>query len=124
MRFPVIVALLTLLVSFAFGQTSNPAALEAERRMLVHLEEKHRMAKAEHTRAPRDAAKRKAYIDTTLKLGIETMTALSMPPREKYPKALRLFREVLRVDPKNKEATKWRDQIVEIYRSMGRPVPT
>lgn len=124
MRFAVIFALLTLFAGFAIGQTSNRAALEAERRMLVQLEEQYQKAKTEHTRAPRDAAKRKAYIDVTMKLGVETMTALSMPPREKYPKALRLFREVLRVDPKNKEAAKWRDQIVDIYRSMGRPVPT
>ncbi|MFQ3586223.1 MAG: hypothetical protein SNJ74_12585 [Fimbriimonadaceae bacterium] len=124
MRFAMIFVLLTLLAGFAVGQASNRAAIEAEKRMLVQLEEEYRKAKTEHTRAPRDAAKRKAYVDATMKLGMETMTALSMPPREKYPKALRLFREVLRVDPKNKEAAKWRDQIVDIYRSMGRPVPT
>ena len=40
-----------------------------------------------------------------------------------YKFALRDFRIALRLDPTNGEAKDKHDQIVEIYKSMGRPVP-
>ena len=40
-----------------------------------------------------------------------------------YKFALRDFRRTLRYDPNNTEAREKQDQIVQIYQSMGRPVP-
>jgi hypothetical protein len=40
-----------------------------------------------------------------------------------YKFALRDFRITLRYDPQNKEARAKQDQIVQIYESLGRPVP-
>lgn len=40
-----------------------------------------------------------------------------------YRYALRDFRRALRYDPSNAEAKQKADQLVEIYESMGRPVP-
>jgi tetratricopeptide (TPR) repeat protein len=40
-----------------------------------------------------------------------------------YKFALRDFRLALRYDPSNEEALSKRDQIVQIYQQMGRPVP-
>ena len=40
-----------------------------------------------------------------------------------YKFALRDFRRALRYDPNNAEAREKQDQIVQIYQSMGRPVP-
>lgn len=40
-----------------------------------------------------------------------------------YKFALRDFRRTLRYDPENAEARAKQQQIVEIYQSMGRPVP-
>lgn len=40
-----------------------------------------------------------------------------------YKFALRDFRHALRYDPQNEEARAKHDQIVQIYKSMGRPVP-
>ena len=40
-----------------------------------------------------------------------------------YKFALRDFRIALRYDPENAEAVSKRDQIVQIYQQMGRPVP-
>jgi hypothetical protein len=40
-----------------------------------------------------------------------------------YKFALRDFRHTLRLDPNNTEAREKQDQIVQIYQSMGRPVP-
>lgn len=41
-----------------------------------------------------------------------------------YKYALRDFRRAVKLDPTNAEAISKRDQIVQIYQSMGRPVPT
>lgn len=41
-----------------------------------------------------------------------------------YKFALGDFRRALRYDPKNEEAKAKMDQIVSIYQSMGKPVPT
>ncbi|MGI8923639.1 MAG: hypothetical protein ACR2HJ_06295 [Fimbriimonadales bacterium] len=45
------------------------------------------------------------------------------PPKVKYPMALDLYAEALKLDPKNDEAVKNRDMILGIYESMGRKPP-
>lgn len=47
----------------------------------------------------------------------------ALAPREKYPKALGMFRDALTIDPDNALATQSIALIEDIYRSMGRPVP-
>jgi hypothetical protein len=46
-----------------------------------------------------------------------------MSPKEKYPKALALYREVVKLDPTNDQAKNAVDMIESIYRQMGRPIP-
>jgi hypothetical protein len=46
-----------------------------------------------------------------------------LAPREKYPKALGMFRDALEMDPDNALAAKSVTLIEDIYKSMGRPVP-
>ncbi len=46
-----------------------------------------------------------------------------LPPREKYKPALYRYRRVLEIDPGNKEALANKNQIEEIYKSMGKPIP-
>lgn len=46
-----------------------------------------------------------------------------LPPREKYPQALGMFREALTIDPGNALAQEGITLIEDVYRSMGRPVP-
>jgi len=41
-------------------------------------------------------------------------------PTEKYPLALALFRQTLKLDPKNAEAAKWEQTIVGIYSGLGK----
>ena len=47
----------------------------------------------------------------------------ALPPREKYPKALAMFRNALKTDPDNALAKDGVNLIEDVYRSMGRPVP-
>lgn len=47
----------------------------------------------------------------------------ALAPREKYPKALGMFRDALTIDPGNTLAKDSITLIEDIYKSMGRPVP-
>ncbi|HYZ86378.1 MAG TPA: tetratricopeptide repeat protein [Bryobacteraceae bacterium] len=47
----------------------------------------------------------------------------AVPPRVKYPTALRAYRDVLKYDKENKKAQQNIATIEGIYKSMGRPVP-
>lgn len=51
------------------------------------------------------------------------MYKAELPPREKYTKALALYRRALKLDPENETAKDSIQTIEDIYRSMGRPVP-
>lgn len=96
---------------------------KAERAKLTRLERQYTAAKSAYTKQPRNAELKKRYVAATVALGTATMNSPILAPKEKYPKALRLYREALKIDPKNKEARENHDVIVHIYKSMGRPVP-
>jgi hypothetical protein len=58
-----------------------------------------------------------------MKYGNVALTSSALTPKEKYPLSLQMYREVLRLDPKNKEAKSNKELIEGIYKQMGRPVP-
>jgi tetratricopeptide (TPR) repeat protein len=47
----------------------------------------------------------------------------ALPPRQKYPEALRAYRKAVEYDKDNKKAKEGIDMIEGIYKQMGRPVP-
>jgi len=51
------------------------------------------------------------------------MFEANLPAREKYRPALKYYRKVLELDPKNEEAIKNKKQIEDIYEQMGMPIP-
>lgn len=51
------------------------------------------------------------------------MFEAGLPAKEKYRPALKYYRQVLEVDPKNSEAMTNKKQIEDIYESMGMPIP-
>ena len=77
---------------------------------------------AEQKAKPR-AAVTKALAEANLAKADSFMYNDSLPPRAKYPVALRAYREVLKYDKGNKKAQQGIATIEGIYKSMGRPVP-
>ena len=77
---------------------------------------------AEHKSKPRAEVK-KALGEAYLAKADSFMYNDALPPRTKYPTALRAYREVLQYDKDNKKAQQGIATIEGIYKSMGRPVP-
>lgn len=115
-------ASLLILVS-AIGAAALAQPSSAEHTKLAKLEQAYKTSKVSFTKKPKDPKVRKAYVAATVSFGTATMLAGSLPPCQKYPTALRLYREALKVDPKNKEALDNKKQIESIYESMGKPIP-
>lgn len=88
--------------------------------MLAQLKQQHDSAMKAYQKAPKNAQLKKRYVDVTVKLGMKTMYSESLPPRQKYPGALKYFNEALKVDPTNKDAREQRDMILAVYKSMGK----
>lgn len=78
--------------------------------------------KAAYDKSPNEANK-KALADATFDNAQFYMYKSPLPPGQKYPKALQLYREVVKLDPSNKDAQDAVDMIESIYRSMNRPIP-
>lgn len=93
------------------------------RATLAKLEKTRSMTSRALIAMPKDEKFREAYVSATNALAFQWMSMDSVPAREKYRKALKLYRETLKVDPSNAEATKWIQTIEGIYKQMGRPIP-
>ena len=74
-------------------------------------------------RAPKSAESQKAFVDAYVGQGDTLMNDASLPPRMKYPQALKAYRKALEYDKANKHALAQIKTIEDIYKSMGRPVP-
>ncbi|HLP15924.1 MAG TPA: hypothetical protein VK470_06690 [Bacteroidota bacterium] len=70
-----------------------------------------------------DPTLKQARVAGHLKFADFYMTNDTLPPKVKYPSALREYRAVLALDASNAEAQKGADLIISIYNQMGRPVP-
>lgn len=78
---------------------------------------------AAHKKNPKSAEVRAALVDALMAKGDSFMYNDAVPPRVKYPTALRAYRQVLQYDKANKKAAQNVATIEGIYKSMGRPVP-
>jgi tetratricopeptide (TPR) repeat protein len=94
-----------------------------ETKQLATLKEEHDNTKAAYEKNKSDDKVKKEYVDATVAYATATMLAESLPAKQKYPDALRLYREALEVDPKNETAIDNKKMIEDIYNSMGRPIP-
>lgn len=111
------------LAAGASAQFMSKAEIKAETTKIAALEKSYKAAKTASVKTPKDAKKRAAYLKATNAYAYKVMTAASLAPRDKYPVALRLYRESQKVSPADKDSKKWIKGIEDIYRSMGRPIP-
>lgn len=119
-----IIALLVLsITAVPFAQYGKPVTPEVEKKNIQVLIQKKAKAKTAFQKLPKDAKVKKAYVDANVALGLQYTFAGTVDRKVKYKLALENFREALKWDPQNKEAREMQDQIVAIYKSMGRPVP-
>lgn len=68
-------------------------------------------------------ADKKECINKQLTAANYLMFEANLPSKKKYRPALKRYRRVLELDPSNKEAKDNKEQIEEIYESMGMPIP-
>src|SRR5208283_620870 len=73
--------------------------------------------------SPSDELVKKAQIDAHMKYANFLMYESLLPPKEKYPSALRQYRLVATIDPGNAEAKENINLIESIYNQMGRSIP-
>lgn len=66
---------------------------------------------------------RSALIAAAMKLADTVLVSPALSPKDKYPRSLRAYREVKKLDPKHIAAQEKIELIEGIYRSMGRPIP-
>jgi len=65
----------------------------------------------------------KSLVNAYMGKGDALMANPQLPPRQKYPEALRSYRKVLTYDKNNKKAQESVAMIEGIYKQMGRPIP-
>ncbi|MFA6455755.1 MAG: hypothetical protein WCW40_02950 [Bacteroidota bacterium] len=73
--------------------------------------------------SPNDPALKQSLISAHLKFGHYFMFNDTLAPKVKYPSALKQYREVLKLDPNHQDAKENAQQIIDIYKMMGREVP-
>ena len=112
--------LLTSIVAAALAIAATPVD---EARQLVKAG-KFEEAIALLDKAPaKDTAVTKAKVETYLAYGDFFMFHKEMRPMQKYPGALKQYRQALALDKNNAKAKENIATIEGIYKSMGRPVP-
>ncbi|AEP11124.1 MULTISPECIES: tetratricopeptide repeat protein [Chloracidobacterium] len=87
------------------------------------LVEKVRKCQKDYDAAPQNAALKRQLVAAKVEYGNALRDLGQAGPRIYYPAALRMYRQVLALDPDNKEALEKKKEIELIYQSMGRPIP-
>lgn len=105
----------------ASPQSSPQAPAGVPSEDLSLLQKEYETTKADYQKNPtKENAQR--YVDATVGYANAVMYS-NAAPKEKYPKALRLYEEALKVDPENKTAQENRKLILDIYESLGKKPP-
>jgi tetratricopeptide (TPR) repeat protein len=117
---PFILLAVVLLISCLGFAQGAPTSVSKDQ--LSKLEATYKQSKAAFEKKPKDPKLKRAYVAATVKFGNGSMYS-ELPIRVKYRQALKLYREALKQDPKNKEALANKKMIEDIYTSMGRPIP-
>jgi predicted small lipoprotein YifL len=77
-------------------------------------------AKFEKTKSEKD---KQDYLQKELTAANYLMFEANLSPKKKYKPALQRYNKILALDPKNEEALENKQQIEDIYKQMGMPIP-
>jgi len=103
---------------------ADPAVQEARKQIAdKKYDEAISSLESAYKKNPKATDVKQALADAWLAKADSFMNDASMPPRMKYPGALKAYRQVLAYDKANKKAQDQIATIEGIYKSMGRPVP-
>lgn len=106
---------------FQGGGKSGTEQVSAEK--LAKADKDYQAAKKAFDKNKKDAKLKKKFVDSTNTFALANMYSATLTTKVKYRNALKYFREVLAVEPKNKIAKEQSDMIISIYQQMGLPVP-
>ncbi|RYG49364.1 hypothetical protein EON79_01560 [bacterium] len=112
-----------LLGALLVASVSAQAPQSEDAKRLAKLEKNYVATKAALAKKPKDKKTREAFVTAGTLFGHESMISPELSAKIKYRQALKVYREVLKIDPKQPVARKEYDLIVSIYKQMGRPVP-
>ncbi len=118
-------AALLLLIAGCGGQKADPEKLK-QANVLVdsgRYEEGIQQLEGLAKSSSNDEALKQSLISAHMKYAWYFMTNDTLSPKVKYPNALKHYRAVLKLDPNNKNAQDNANQIIDIYKMMGREVP-
>ena len=112
----VMIGALTPPPSFGGMEPADPLA------RVNKLQRQYEESKAAYEKS-QSTANTKYFVEDTVRYATAVMTSPHIPAKEKYPKALNLYREAQKADPENAEAKENITLIEGIYESLGRSVP-
>jgi hypothetical protein len=98
--------------------TPKPAAATAK-----YDEAKLKALEAKLAKKPNDAKLKSDTAEANFQVGYAMMINDNLPPRVKYPGALKLYNRALVLNPKHAKAAQNKKTIEDIYKQMGRPIP-
>lgn len=115
---------MTTALATVLAAGANPKVAEAQAKVKAgKFEEAIALLEPAYKANAKDAEVAKALAEAHLKYGDSFMYNEQLPPRQKYRPALKQYREVLAIDPVNKDASAKVKLIEGIYKQMGMPVP-
>lgn len=100
--------------------TPTPAAAESP---VPGLRKKVAATQAALAKSPKSVPAKKAHSASLTALARGIMNDPAIPPVKKYPEALTLLRQAVKLDPTNKGAAADVKRIEDVYKQMGKAVP-
>ena len=114
-----------LLVASCGEKKADPSKIEEAGKLVTNKEFEKGVAMLDDMQksSPNDELLKKAQVIAHIKYGNYLMYESTLPPKEKYPSALRQYRMAAAIDSANAEARQNINLIEGIYSQMGRTVP-
>lgn len=113
------------LATTSFGQIPKTEADmdKKELALIAKLEKAQVAARKAYFANPKNAKAKKTYVSATYNLAETVLVSPALGAKVKYPRALKLYREVVITDPTHKKSLERISLIESIYKSMHRPIP-